>query len=332
METAPTPNAELESKPDLFIVTNGVAFRAEEMEPKLADLAKLTDQSGQSRWGNVATIPTTADDTYLEELVPQITPGSTIVISGGDGTVKRTLLALRQGGFTGEEIDILITGAGNKNDVARMLHGKQHVSDPLSVLDRGRKTTIFPVEATMTDSEGSFLRTEEFIYHFGAIASALAIKMANEPKFRNKQRGRGPLMTWFGDHKLGLDAALQVPPVETSKGKLKDYMVVAGEEAAGGKAKFRLTKGSKKLSIRLTNPTEILTAETKANIASMLGNAIGRKLGLSLSDRWHSPYETIRIDGEAPAQADGEILEPIPAGTTIRFQRSAQGIAVLALR
>lgn len=332
MEAATTPYAELASKPDLFIVANGTAFRADKMESRLSEIAKLTDQTGQSRWGNVAITPTTADDTYLEELIPQITPGSTLVISGGDGTVKRTLLALRHAGFTGEEIDILITGAGNKNDVARMLHGKKHVSDPISVLDSGYKTTIFPVEATMTDSEGGFLRTEEFIYNFGAAASALAIKMANSQEFRNKQRGKGPLRSWIADHKLAISAAFRAEPIDTSKGKLKDYMVAAGEEAGGGNAKFRATKRSKKLSIRLSNPTEVLTAKTKANIASMLGNAIGRKLGLSLSDRWHYPYESIRIDSNAPAQADGEILEPIPAGTTIRFQRAAQGIAVLALR
>ena len=178
------------------------------MEPRLTELAKLTDGAGQSRWGNVVAVPTTANDTYIEELIPQVKPGSTVVISGGDGTVKRTLMALRHAGFTGEEIDILITGAGNKNDVARMLHGKRHVSDPAAVLANGQKTTIFPVEAVMSDQGGNHLRTEEFIYNFGAAASALAIKMANEPEFRDKQRGKGRVGTLLGDHKLSITADL----------------------------------------------------------------------------------------------------------------------------
>lgn len=330
META-VAYAELTPKPDLLIVSNGVAFRAEDMEPKLAELAKLTDEQGQGRWGNVATIPTTADDAYLEDLIPQIKPGSTVVISGGDGTVKRTLLALHKQGFTGEEIDILITGAGNKNDVARALHGKQHVSDPLAVLKEGRKVTIFPAEAHMRDAGGNHLRTEEFLYNFGAAASAVAIKIANGEEFRQQQQHRGRLGQWWGDYKLGFAAVWRAQRIQTDRGKLKDFMVAAGPEAAGGKVKFRLREGSQRMGIQLTNPTELLTARTKG-VASMIGNAIGRKLGLSLSDRWNSPYDTVRIDSEAPAQADGENLEPIPPGTTIRFQRAAQGIAVLALR
>lgn len=331
METSATQLTDVASRPDLFLVTNGVAFRANEMEPKLTELAKLTDETGQNRWGNVVPISTTADDAYLDELIPQIRPGSIVVVSGGDGTVKRTLLALRKSGFTGEEIDILITGAGNKNDVARMLHGKKHVSDPLAVLERGQKTTIIPVEATMTDQNGETVRQEEFIYNFGAIASGEAIKRANSQKYRSEQRQRGRVDSWVADHRLGIAAAFAAKPVETSKGRLKDYMVVAGEEAAGGRAKFRLLKGSKRYGIQLDNPAEVLSATTKDNIFSMIGNAIGRKLGLSLSDRWNYPYDKVRIDSEAPAQADGEILKPIPPGTTIRFQRARQGIAVLAL-
>lgn len=327
METAASvPPTELETRPDLFLVTNSVAFRAEEMEPKLDELAKL------ERWGNVVPVATTADDSYLEELIPQLAPGSTLVISGGDGTVKRTLLALRKAGFTGEEIDIIIAGAGNKNDVARMLHGKQHVSDPMAVLEHGQKTTIFPVEATMSDSDGRHLRTEEFIYNFGAGASAKVIETANSKQFRQNQQARGRIARSLADYTVGIAAALSVKSIRTDRGKLKDVMIAAGGQAAGGKIKFQLSQNSKKMGIQLSNPAEIFTARTKASIASMLGNAIGRRLGLSLSDRWSAPHDTIHVYDEAPAQADGESLEPIPAGTTVRFQRAAQGIAVLAIQ
>lgn len=304
-------------KPNLFIVSNGYSFSSEEMQPKLDVVATLPD-----RWANIVRIGTTVDSTYLDELIPQITRGSTVIISGGDDTVRRTLLGLHKKGFTGEEIDIVIAGAGGENVVAQTLHGKKHHKNPLAILQNGQKRTIFHTEAKMSNQQGDHFRTEEFLFSLGLGASAVAMsRYYNKPEWRERQRNRGALAQWLVKQLCAITAIAHSPTIRTSRGKAIDVTISGGEYSAG-----RALKYDTNLSSRREN---ILSVAKHKNL---IGNLVGRKLpwGRAPGDTWHGGYGTVRIDSIADAEIDGNNIEPIPAGTTIRFQRAAQGIAVLA--
>lgn len=299
---------------DLLIVANPVSSSVEKIAPQLEALTNLEG------WTSVAHVPTTADEAYGDHLLAQITPGCTVAIAGGDGTVKRTLKLLRDKGYTGEEINILIVGAGKKNDIAHMLHGDDY-DNPAKVVTAGEKITIFPGEARMAHPTKP-PRIEEFIYSFGLVASAAVAALANKSDFREKQQQQGKVGKWLGERLMALNAILRTPSIQTDRGKAKDITIAAGNRMAGGALNF---------DTELTNRIETVTSVTRSNLLSILSNIIGRKLGRSLSDRWNGGYETIQIYEDTAAQADGETLDPIPAGTILKIKRAEQGIAVLAL-
>lgn len=318
METLAT-SFEQPSKPDLFIISNGYSFRSEEMRPKLDAVAALPD-----RWANVVRIGTTIDSAYLDELIPQITPGSTVIISGGDDTVRRTLLGLHKKGFTGEEIDIVIAGAGGENVVAQTLHGKKHHKDPMAILQNGQKRAIFHTEAKMSNQQGDHFRTEEFLFSLGLGTTAVAMhRYYNKQEWRARQHKRGAMAQWLVKQLCAIAAIVHSPVLQTSRGKAIDVTISGGEYSGGRALKYDTS---------LSNQRENMLSVTKRK--NLVSTLLGRKLpwGRAPSDTWHGGYGMVRIDSIAEAQIDGNNIEPIPAGTTIRFQRAAQGMAVLVCR
>jgi hypothetical protein len=306
-----------EAEQHLVVVSNPAASTASEMEPRLHELKNL------DCWDSVAHIDTAADGSHTKKLQENIRPNSKIVIAGGDGTAKRIIDSLEDllTDYNYRKVEFIIAGAGNKNDIAHMLSG-QHYNNPLEVWKRGKKRKIYPIEAIFTDSEGN-QRVERALYSFSIGTTATAAQMFNSASFKERQKARGPKGKWIGERMLALKSIISTQAISTDRGKALDITVAGGQRMAGGALRF---------DTLLSNPSELVIAHTKPNLASVVGNIIGRKLSFGPEDLWVYGHDTITVYSDAPAQADGEVIEEIKAGTSIRLQRARRGISVIALQ
>jgi hypothetical protein len=320
MHHPPIDRAEADAIPQshLLIVWNPTSFSAAETPPRIDELEQLP------HWENCRRIKTTQDDSFIDDLVANLQPKTTVAVFGGDGTVKRVVDALL-GKNLAEGVALLIVGAGNKNDVAHMLHGEEHYNDPVTIAQNGQERTIYPLEAIISTPDGEE-RVERLVYSFSIGTAAIATGRFNGQAFINKQRTRGPFRRWLAERVLAIDAIMRTPVIRTNQGMMLDYTVAGGNRMAGGALKF---------DTELTEPNILVVGRTKSNPFSVLGSLIARKIGKGPGDRWVNGRDTIQVKHvkrPVPAQADGEVIAPIPAHTTIKLRRASQGITVLALK
>lgn len=329
MITSPETSYEI-FEPIIFNQDQGLLHLYNPTNKDAQEHANHLAKTGQKEWpakGPILIRPTekSVEDTAELLIEESINSGPLhISLSGGDGTTRNGLEAVRKSGI---DSVVALVALGNANDMASSINRNSYRLDPIHTLLNGSKKYIRPIDIQIS-SEGNEEIAQTSAYGYTGIGiSGIVARFIDSKEYRARRSSHKTIRLFheiLATNKFVNSAQSFILDDHTTEPRSAvEYVLLHSGRMA--KMKF----GPYSRIFRDTATIAEINTKTKKDISKAIGSVILAKNTLSYGDNLSI---SVNYEGsDLILQTDGEPM-PVASGSNLNFRFSDQRVAVAQTR